>query len=151
MEFKIVLPAEQREPRVPQPSALDQQRRRSGAWPGGCKRKCGLGASLGAPWVRIHLPVREAWIPWSGKIPPVAEQLSPCITAVEPALSSTGSTTAEPVSARARAPQRGEGSHPGEEPVDRNQKLPPLAAARESLCDCEDPAQPKKESGSRCG
>ena len=46
----------------------------------------------------------------------------PCVTAIEPALSSTGTTTTEPVSDRARALQRDKRSHPSEKPVDRNQK-----------------------------
>ena len=46
-----------------------------------------LGASLVAQWLRIACQCRgHGFEPWSGKIPHVAEQLSPCATTTEPAL-----------------------------------------------------------------
>ena len=54
-----------------------------------------VGASLVAQWLRICLPMQgNRFKPWSGKIPHVAEQLSP------------RATTTEARVPRARAPQQ---------------------------------------------
>ena len=56
--------------------------------------------------------------PWSGRIPRVAEQLSPCATITEPA-------RLEPV-------LRSEGGRDSERPARRDEGWPPLAANGES-------------------
>ena len=44
-----------------------------------------LGTTLVAQWLRIACQCRRhRFKPWSGKIPHVVEQLSPCTTATEP-------------------------------------------------------------------
>ena len=51
---------------------------------------------LVAQWLRIHLSMQETWVPpWSGKIPYVPEQLSPCAMTIEPVLQSPRATTTE--------------------------------------------------------
>ena len=54
------------------------------------------GTSLGAQWLRIHLPMQGTRVQ-SLKIPHAAEQLSPCVTTTEPALWSPRATITEPV------------------------------------------------------
>ena len=49
MEFKVILPTEQREPRVPQPSALDQQRQDQGRGQVGARGRVGWGLPWGLP------------------------------------------------------------------------------------------------------
>ena len=59
--------------------------------------KPGYGASLGAQWWGSTCQYRRhGFNPWSGKIPHVTEQLTPCTTAAEPVLWSLGAKTAEP-------------------------------------------------------
>ena len=63
-----------------------------------------LGASLGAQCYRIRLPMQETEVnPWSGKIPPVMEQLSLWATTAEHVPQSLGATTTEPTYPGARA------------------------------------------------
>ena len=76
--------------------------------------------------------------PWSRRIPCASEEVSPCITTIEPALYSLGSTAAAPplchcCSPWQEKPLRGEGREPQPE---------------QSLCRSKDPAepQPRKES-----
>ena len=53
-------------------------------------------ASQMAQWQRICLPTEEHWLnPWSGRTPHATEQLSPCVTAIEPQLQSLGTATSE--------------------------------------------------------
>ena len=56
--------------------------------------------SLVAEWIRVFLPMQGPGFDlWSRKIPPAAEQPSPCTTTTELVLSSPCATTAEaPVS-----------------------------------------------------
>ena len=56
---------------------------------------------------------QHGFYPWSGKIPHVTEQLSPCATTIEPVLQSLEATATEPhgqqlepVFSRTRAPQQ---------------------------------------------
>ena len=63
--------------------------------------------------------------PWSGKIPHATEQLSPCATAIEPAL-------------------RNKGGHCSEKPVHCSKEWPPFASTREKpRCSNRDLVQPK--------
>ena len=44
-------------------------------------------ASVVVQWLRVQLTVQGRWFnPWSGKIPDVVEQLSPCTRTIEPVL-----------------------------------------------------------------
>ena len=84
------------------------------------RKKRGSGPPRAAPWLRLHLPVQETWVrPLVWEEPTGRRAPSPCVTTAEPVLSSTGTATTEPVSARAAlhetrgaTPARSPGSQP---------------------------------------
>ena len=87
--------------------------------------------------------------PWSGKIPPAAEQLSPRVTNTEPALYSSGATTTEHTGCNYCSPCTREPvlcnrrSPPGRSSSTATGEQAPLSTTRESPCSNKASAQPK--------
>ena len=103
-----------------------------------------LGASLVAQWSRTcHQCRRHRFNPWSGKIPPLVEQLSLCATATEPVSSrACGLQLWSPCSATTEA-------HTPGVRVLQLQSSPHLLQLGKSQSSNEDPAQPKINKQSR--
>ena len=81
---------------------------------------------------------RPSFDPWSGKISPAMEQLSQCVTTIEPLLESPGAAAAEPMCGNYRSPHAPEPtlhnkrSHFNKKPTQSNSRVALLAAAKEN-------------------
>ena len=91
-------------------------------------------------WLRICLLIEgHGCVLWSGKIPLVLEQLSPC--------------TATPEACALERMLRNQSSHHNEKPAHHNGSVAPILCNQkklacnndESMCHTKDPVQPKKE------
>ena len=98
-----------------------------------------------AQWQRICLPMEEHWLnPWSGRTLHATEQLSPCVTTIEPELQSLGTATSEAcVPESPRLATRETTTMRSLCTTTRGTSL--LAATKKSPRSNEEPAQPLKK------
>ena len=100
-----------------------------------CPRTLQFGASLGAPWRRVRLPMqRQGFDPWPGKTPQATEQRGPGTISDEPALWSP-EPHLRPCSRSLCPTARSPGAAAGGEP--------PSLQLEKSPGSTEGPAQPK--------
>ena len=71
------------------------------------RQKAPLWAYLVVQWLGVHSAMQGTWFdPWSGRIPCVADQLSPCAVTTGPVPQSLGTAAAEARGPRACVPQQ---------------------------------------------